>query len=357
MTSRERFLAACRCALVDRPPAWIMRQAGRYLPEYRALKEKFDFLELVRTPELAAQVSLQPISRFKNLDAAILFSDILTVPEALGQGYFFRDDGAGIAMEWRLDSEEKIARLGSGEDVPAKLDYMAQAMRLVRAELGRSRALLGFAGAPWTLAVYMVEGGSARNFTRIKALAAENPRAFELLMEKLCAGVATSLNMQISAGADAVQIFDSWAGICPARDYEFLSLRWIRRVVSALPASVPVIVFAKGMAHFAREIAGMRGSEENNLVVGVDWTQRLSDIRHVAGGNVALQGNLDPTLINFSDAKIVRFRTRDIVNEIWGENGFFFNLGLGILPEARVENVEAMLDEVALASAEKSRER
>ncbi|MBQ7331815.1 MAG: uroporphyrinogen decarboxylase, partial [Opitutales bacterium] len=253
MTSRERFLAACRCAPTDRVPAWVMRQAGRYLPEYRALKEKHDFLTLVRTPELAAEVTLQPARRFAQLDAAILFSDILTIPEALGQGYSFRESG-GIAMDFTLDSEEKLAALGSAEDVPARLDYMAQAMRLARAELGENRALLGFAGSPWTLAVYMVEGGSAKQFSKIKRLAAEAPALFEALMEKLANAVAASLKMQIAAGADAVQIFDSWAALCTAGEYEKLSLRWIRKIIAALPAGVPVIVFAKGMAHLAPQI-------------------------------------------------------------------------------------------------------
>lgn len=342
MTSRERFLAACRCAPVDRVPAWVMRQAGRYLPEYRALKERCDFLTLVRTPELAARVTLQPIRRFENLDAAILFSDILTVPEALGQGYFFKNDGGGIAMERTLDSAEAIAQLGDPADVPARLSYMADAMKIVRGELGRSRALLGFAGSPWTLAVYMVEGGSSRNFTKIKILAAENPRAFENLMEKLAAAVAESLRLQISAGADAVQIFDSWAALCPAADYEKLSLRWIRRVISALPRDVPVIVFAKGMAHFAGEIARAGAS-----VVGVDWTRKLSEIRRAAGTTVALQGNLDPAVLSFPDEKKVRSRTREILEEMRGEDGFVFNLGHGIFPDARPENVAAMLETVA----------
>lgn len=342
--SRERFLSACRCGPVDRVPAWVMRQAGRYLPEYRALKEKHDFLELVRTPELAAEVTLQPVRRFAALDAAILFSDILTVPEALGQGYSFRESG-GIAMDFSLDSEEKIAALGDPADVPARLDYMARAMRLVRAELGGSRALLGFAGSPWTLAVYMVEGGSAKSFSKTKRLAAEAPALFETLMEKISAAVAASLRMQIEAGADAVQIFDSWAALCPAGEYERLSLRWIRRVVSALPEGVPVVVFAKGMAHFAREIAAA-GAD----VLGVDWTRRLSDVRRLAGTRLALQGNLDPAVLTFSDEKTVRARTREVLDEMRGQNGFIFNLGHGITPDASPENLAAVLEEVACAS-------
>lgn len=340
MTSRERFLAACRCAPTDRVPAWVMRQAGRYLPEYRALKEKHDFLTLVRTPELAAEVTLQPARRFAQLDAAILFSDILTIPEALGQGYSFRESG-GIVMDFTLDSEEKLAELGSAEDVPARLDYMAQAMRLARAELGENRALLGFAGSPWTLAVYMVEGGSAKQFSKIKRLAAEAPALFEALMEKLADAVAASLKMQIAAGADAVQIFDSWAALCTAGEYEKLSLRWIRKIISAVPAGVPVIVFAKGMAHLAPQIATAGAS-----VLGVDWTHKLSDIRKLAGTQLALQGNLDPVVLSFADEKIVRERTREILEDMRGERGHIFNLGHGILPDARPENFAAMLEEL-----------
>ena len=341
MTSRERFLTACRCEQTDRVPAWVMRQAGRYLPEYRALKEKHNFLTMVRTPELAAEVTLQPARRFPLLDAAILFSDILTIPEALGQGYFFRD-GGGISMAFTLDSKEKLAVLGPAEAVPEKLDYMAQAMRLVRAELGENRALIGFAGAPWTLSVYMVEGGSAKQFSKIKCLAAEAPALFEALMEKLSDAVAASLNMQISAGADVVQLFDSWAALCTASEYENLSLRWIRKIIAKLPPHVPVIVFAKGMAHLAPQIASTGAR-----VIGVDWTQKLSAIRRLAGPSVALQGNLDPVVLNFNDEKIVRERTREVLDDMHGEPGHIFNLGHGILPDAHPENFAVMLDELA----------
>lgn len=341
--ARERFLSACLGAPTDRVPAWAMRQAGRYLPEYRALKEKYGFSALVHEPELAAEATLQPIRRFPELDAAILFNDILSVPEALGQGYAFRD-GGGIAMDFTLDSAEKIRALGSPEDVPARLDFAARALRLVRAELGGSRALLGFAGSPWTLAVYMVEGGSARQFTKIKRLAAEEPALFDALMEKLSDAVAASLNLQISAGADAVQIFDSWAALCPAAEYERLSLRWMRRVSAALPTGVPVIIFAKGMAHFAREIA-----DAGAQVLGVDWTRRLSDVRRISGPRLALQGNLDPAVLCFSDERVVRSRVREILDEMRGERGFIFNLGHGISPDAKPENLASALDEIASA--------
>jgi len=341
LSSRERFLSACNCRAVDRVPVWAMRQAGRFLPEYRELKKKYDFLTLARTPELAAEITAQPVRRFPALDAAILFSDILTVPEALGQGYSFLENGGGIAMDFTLDSEEKIRSLGSADDVPARLDYMAQAMRLAREKIGENRALLGFAGSPWTLAVYMVEGSRSQNFSKIKSLATESPATFDFLMEKISVAVAASLKMQISAGADAVQIFDSWAALCLAVDYEKLSLRWISRVIAALPKTVPVIVFAKGMAHFVSKFA-----EAGATVLGVDWTQKLSEIRRLAGTRLALQGNLDPAVLLFHSEKKVREKTREILDEMRGENGFIFNLGHGVPPNASVENFAAMLDEI-----------
>lgn len=341
MNSRDRFLAATRCEPTDRPPVWIMRQAGRYLPEYRALKERHDFLTLVKNPELAAEITLQPVRRFKQLDAAITFSDILVIPEALGQNYRFGD--GGIAMEFTLDSAEQIRKLGSVDAVPEKLTYVAAAQKIVREQLGTSRALLGFAGTPWTLAAYMVEGGSSKQFSKIKALAAEAPDDFTFLMEKLSDAIIVYLQMQIEAGVDAIQLFDSWAALCPAREYEALSLKWIRKIIAALPAQIPVIVFAKGMAHLASEIA-----TSGAKVLGVDWTHSLSAVRKnlPATSKLALQGNLDPAILNLQDAGIVRSRTRELLDEMHGENGFIFNLGHGILPQARIENVHTMLEEI-----------
>ena len=211
MTSRERFLASCARIPTDRRPVWLMRQAGRYLPEYRALKQKHSFVEMVRTPELAAEVTLQPLRRFP-LDAAILFSDILVVPEALGQPYHFREEG-GIAMNFALDSVEKIKRL-EGDNIAGRLAYQAHALKLVRQEMGEEKTLLGFAGSPWTLAAYMVEGGSPTNEPMVAELARRDPATFELLMQKVTKAVAICLRQQIEAGADAVQIFDSWAAHC-----------------------------------------------------------------------------------------------------------------------------------------------
>lgn len=345
MNSRERFLAAATCAPTDRPPVWVMRQAGRYLPEYRALKAEYDFLTLVKTPELAAEVTLQPVRRFEGLDAAITFSDILVIPEALGQNYRFGD--GGITMEFTLDSTEQIRRLGNADAVSEKLAYVAEAQKIVRRELGETRALLGFSGTPWTLATYMVEGGSSKQFSKIKALAAEHPADFEALMEKLSDAIIVYLKMQIAAGVDAVQLFDSWASLCTACEYEALSLRWIKKIIAAVPEKIPVIVFAKGMAHLAPAIAQTGAS-----VLGVDWTHSLSAVRKSlpAGMRLALQGNLDPAVLNFADTQIVRERTRAVLDEMRGENGFIFNLGHGIQPCARVENFAAMLEEIHRAA-------
>lgn len=345
MTARARFLAAARCLPTDRPPVWIMRQAGRYLPEYRLLKERYDFLTLVKNSELAAEITLQPVRRFATLDAAITFSDILVIPEALGQNYRFGD--GGIAMEFALDSTEQIRKLGNADDVPEKLAYVSAAQKIVRKQLGTRRALLGFAGTPWTLATYMVEGGSSKQFSKIKALAVEAPKSFELLMEKLSDAIIAYLQMQIDAGVDAIQLFDSWASLCPAHEYKNLSLRWIRKIIAALPAHIPVIVFAKGMAHLAPAIASTGAS-----VLGVDWTHSLSAVRQTlpAGTRLALQGNLDPTILNSKNSQAVRERTREILDEMRNENGFIFNLGHGIQPCARLENVAVMLEEIQIAT-------
>ena len=246
MTSRERFLAACACQPLDRPPIWVMRQAGRYLPEYRALKAKSSFLEMVRTPALALEVTLQPLRRFA-LDAAILFSDILVIPEALGQGYAFRDTG-GIAMAYRIDTRAQVDALAPASAVPDRLRYVADALGLLKRELDGSKALLGFGGSPWTLATYMVEGGSSDDFERIKLLFYTDRALFDALLEKLTEALIVYFKLQIAAGADAIQIFDSWGGIIAGPDYEAASLQWIRRIVAALPAEFPIILYAKGTA-------------------------------------------------------------------------------------------------------------
>ncbi len=231
LTNRRRFLDACRCRAVDRPPVWLMRQAGRALPEYRELKEKHSFLELIQTPELAAEVTLQPVRRF-GFDAAILFSDILVIPEAMGQSYRFRDTG-GLVMDFAVRTKADIERL-SVERVVERLGYVDQTLRLVRKELGDQTALIGFAGSPWTLATFMMEGGSAEKYTRALKLFHEDRQTFCKLAEKLTAAVTAYLQMQINAGADVIQIFDSHGGQLAPTDFHEASGRWMRDIISEL---------------------------------------------------------------------------------------------------------------------------
>jgi len=335
MTSRERFLSACAGKPLERPPLWIMRQAGRYLPEYRALKEKSSFLEMVRTPELATEVTLQPLRRFA-LDAAILFSDILVIPEALGQPYHFRE-GGGIEMEFALDSTERISGLAPASAVPERLDYVARTLRLLRTELAGRHALLGFGGSPWTLATYMVEGGSSDEFARSKRLFYSDRALFGTLMERLTEALIAYFKMQIEAGADAIQIFDSWGGAIAGPDYEEASLRWIRRIVAALPADFPVILYARGTAAQldAQAASGVRA-------LSLDWTQDLAAIRRRLPASLVLQGNLDPVLLS-TTPEIVTRETRRLLEAVGGRPGHIFNLGHGITPDARIDCVEALV--------------
>jgi uroporphyrinogen decarboxylase len=340
MTSRERFLAALACQPLDRPPLWVMRQAGRYLPEYRALKAKSSFLEMVRTPELATEVTLQPLKRFPGLDAAILFSDILVIPEALGQPYSFRDTG-GIQMAYRLDNRAQIDALAPAAAVPEKLAYVGDALRLLKREVAATgHTLLGFGGSPWTLATYMLEGGSSEDFARAKLLFYTDRTAFDALLEKLTGALVSYFRLQIEAGADAIQIFDSWGGILAGPDYEAASLQWIRRLVAALPPGFPVILYAKGTApHLAAQSAsGVRA-------ISVDWTADLAAVRASLPGNIALQGNLDPVLMT-TTPDIVRTQATRLLTSMRGRPGHIFNLGHGITPDAKVECMSALVETV-----------
>ena len=233
LTNRRRFLDACHCRAVDRPPVWLMRQAGRALPEYRELKEKHSFLELIQTPELAAEVTLQPVRRF-GFDAAILFSDILVIPEAMGQPYRFRETG-GLVMDFAVRTKADIERL-SVERVVERLGYVDQALRLVRKELGDQTALIGFSGSPWTLATFMMEGGSAEKYTRALKLFHEDRKTFYTLAEKLTAAITAYLQMQINAGVDVLQIFDSHGGQLAPTEFQEASGRWMRDIIASIGA-------------------------------------------------------------------------------------------------------------------------
>ncbi len=311
-----------------------MRQAGRCLPEYRALKERHSFLELVRTPPLAAEVTLQPLRRF-GFDAAIIFSDILVVAEALGQPYRFTN-GEGIKMEWTIEYGYHVDRLDPA-GVPDRLAYVAEALQMVRAVLGGGTALLGFAGAPWTLANFMLEGGGAPTFSRALTLFRENPRLYGRLAEKLTLAIADFLKLQVTAGADAVQIFDTLGGTAPAADYDELSGRWLRDLVAEVRARAPVILFAKGVNDRWPEL-GRWGAH----VLSADASVSLRAVADQLPSTVAVQGNLDPQLL-LTDAATVATATRRLLESMRGRPGYIVNLGHGVPPEATLECLAALV--------------
>lgn len=337
VSNRQRFLDACACRPVDRPPIWLMRQAGRALPEYRALKEKHSFVELVQTPELATEVTLQPIRRF-DFDAAILFSDILVVAEALGQRYTFGDRG-GIQMEFLLKSEADVDRLDVSA-VADRLQYVARALPLIKSGLGGRTALIGFAGSPWTLANFMIEGAGVKEYTKAKALFYSSPQLFGRLLEKLALAVSRFLQLQIDAGVDAVQIFDSLGGVLSDGSYGPASATWMRQIVESLKGRVPVIVFAKGTHGNWTELAGL-GAQ----VLGVDWNVNLAEVAARLPQKVGVQGNLDPFLLA-TTPEAVRTETQRILREMRGRAGHVFNLGHGVPPNAKLENIASLVETV-----------
>jgi uroporphyrinogen decarboxylase len=349
LTGRERMLRACRCEATDRPPVWLMRQAGRALPEYRLLKEKYSFLELVQTPELAVEVTLQPVSRF-GFDAAILFSDILVIPEAMGQPYRSPDTG-GLVMDFAVRSAADIARL-SVEAVTEKLSYVDKALRLLRRELGNQTALIGFAGSPWTLATFMMEGGSAESYLRALALFREDPKAYGQLAEKLTAAVSAYLNLQIEAGADVLQIFDSHGGQLAPGEFQAASGRWMKDIIQRLgktqnltPGSShlapPVIVFSLGTHGNWDDLAATGAS-----VLGIDWQFSLARARELLPETVGLQGNLAPELLSRASPEAVAREASRLLVEMRGRRGYIFNLGHGVPPSAQLDNIAALVGTV-----------
>jgi uroporphyrinogen decarboxylase len=312
-----------------------MRQAGRYLPEYRALKEKYTFLEMVKTPDLATEVSLQPLRRFE-LDAAIVFSDILVVPEAMGQPYHFREQG-GIQMEFALESEECVQKLVT-QDASSRLDYVSSALSLLRKELGDSKGILGFCGSPWTLACYMIEGGSAPGFPQARKLATEQPLTFARLMEKITEVLIEYVDLQAGSGIDALQIFDSWHSLCPADQAYEWSLRWIDQLVQSTSSEIPIILYAK-----ASEERFPLLSSSKVQGISLDQKTNLSEARKAFPFPFALQGNLDPALME-SDPVLVEKETNKLLNDMQGDPGHILNLGHGIRPQGKIECVHAMTE-------------
>jgi uroporphyrinogen decarboxylase len=320
-----------------------MRQAGRALPEYRKLKEKYTFLQLVQTPELAAEVTLQPVRRF-GFDAAILFSDILVIPEAMGQPYRFRETG-GIEMDFKIASAADVEKLSVAQ-VCEKLNYVEHALKILRKELGDQTALIGFSGSPWTLATFMMEGGSADKYTRAKALFDSDKKTFSALMEKLSAAITAYLQMQAAAGADVLQIFDSHGGHLSAGEFQEASGRWLKEIISRLAPKTsqpktPVIVFSLGTHGSWKELAATGAS-----VLGIDWQFPLAEARKILPANIGIQGNFNPALLADELPEKVAAETRRLLEEMRGRNGHIFNLGHGVPPAAKLENIAALVETV-----------
>jgi len=337
ITFRDRFLRACRCQTIDRPPIWMMRQAGRSLPEYRTLKAGYKFTELVQNPELAAEITLQPIRRF-GYDAAVIFSDILVVSEAMGQPYKLLEQG-GVKVDFALNSKADIDKLNPSR-VTEHIAYTPTAIELVRKELGTERALIGFAGSPWTLASFMVEGGSSRENTRSRALLYNEPQLFHALLEKITEATIIYLKAQIAAGADVVQLFDSQGGTLAPNLFWKVSGYWMKQIIDALPSEIPVLVFARGVHHNWNKVV-----QTGANVLGVDWSVHLSDICKQIPDTVAVQGNLDPALL-LAKPEAAVVETHKILKEMRDRKGFIFNLGHGVPPNAQLTTIEAITQAV-----------
>ena len=338
--ANDRLLRALAREPVDRTPVWIMRQAGRYLPEYRATRARAgSFLGLATNPELACEVTLQPLARFP-LDAAILFSDILMIPKAMGVGLTFAE-GEGPRIERPVRSAREIDALPV-PDVGETLRFVFDAVALIRHELGGRVPLIGFAGSPWTVATYMVEGGSSREFTRARALLAEDPKALHRLLAKLARTTTDYLNAQVEAGAQALMIFDTWGGALSTPEYLEFSLAHMQAIVAGLVREcegrrVPVILFTKGGGAWL-DLMAAAGAD----ALGIDWTTELSAARRATADRVALQGNLDPKLLLASPAEI-RAGVARVLESYGRGHGHVFNLGHGVTPDVNPEHVAAMV--------------
>ncbi|RJQ55403.1 MAG: uroporphyrinogen decarboxylase [Actinobacteria bacterium] len=337
MTHEYRFIKACRREPVDCTPIWLMRQAGRYMAEYRAIREKTPFLTMCKTPELAAEVTLQPVNKL-GVDAAIIFADILLPLEGMGIGFEFAANEGPVIHE-PVRSREQVDKVRL-IDPDTDTGYVMEAIRLVRAELEGKVPVIGFSGAPFTLASYIVEGGGSRNYRHIKSLAYNDPGAYHLLLDKIADVCILYLKAQIRAGAHAVQLFDSWAGAMGPDDYEEFVLPHTAKVLKGISGEVPVIHFAHGGSTLL-ELVKQAGGD----VISVDWRIDLDEAWRTIGYEYAIQGNLDPVAL-FAPVEEIGKRAKGILDRAEGRPGHVFNLGHGILPETPVDHVKALVDVV-----------
>ena len=336
----DLLVRAARREKTERAPVWFMRQAGRYLPEYRALRSKYDFLTMVKTPELAAEVTIQPVDLI-GVDAAIIFSDILTVPEAMGMKLIIEEGKGGPRFPDPIRLYTQIRDL-KDIDPSRDLKYVADAITLTVEKLAGRVPLIGFSGAPWTLFCYMVEGAGSKDFRHAKEMIFTRPEEAHKLLLKIAGAVSDYHVMQIEAGADVVQIFDTWAGILTPEDFQDFSLQYIgdivRDVKKRTSNRAPVVVFCKGANHSLAEIAATSCD-----VVGLDWTINLADAKELIGNEVALQGNLDPALL-FASEEIITERVNEIADHMGDCTGHIFNLGHGITPDVLPDRARAFVN-------------
>ncbi|RQW61130.1 uroporphyrinogen decarboxylase [Vibrio viridaestus] len=340
----DTYLRALLKQPVEYTPVWMMRQAGRYLPEYRETRSRAgDFMSLCRNAELASEVTLQPLKRFK-LDAAILFSDILTIPDAMGLGLYF-EAGEGPKFQCPIQSVSDVKKIGI-PDPEGELQYVMNAVRQIRQDLNGDVPLIGFSGSPWTLATYMVEGGSSKAFTKIKKMMYSDPAVLHLLLDKLADSVISYLNGQIKAGAQSVMIFDTWGGVLTPRDYKDFSLQYMHKIVDGLVREnegrkVPVTLFTKNGGMWLESIA-----ETGCDAVGLDWTINIEDAKARVGDKVALQGNMDPSMLYASPQRIREEVESILAGFGHAKSGHVFNLGHGIHLDVPPENAGTFVDAV-----------
>jgi uroporphyrinogen decarboxylase len=323
-----------------RTPIWVMRQAGRYLPEYRATRKKAgDFMSLCKNPQLACEVTLQPIDRF-DLDAAILFSDILTIPDAMGLGLYF-SEGEGPKFKNPIQNLQAIEQLPT--DLNNDLTYVFDGVSTIKKALNNRVPLIGFSGSPWTLATYMIEGGSSKTFANTKKMLFNEPKALHLLLDKLAHSVIAYLNQQILSGADSVMVFDTWGGVLSKQNYLDFSLDTMAKIVKGVKAkhpNIPITLFSKNGGKYLTYIADTLCDG-----IGIDWTVELGDVQNQIGDRVAIQGNLDPAVL-YASPEVIEKEVQKVMRQFKGDTGHIFNLGHGITPDVDPENMAVLVEAV-----------
>lgn len=330
------FLRALNGETVERPPVWIMRQAGRYLPDFMVLKNKYDFFTRCQTPELATEITLMPIKQI-GLDASIIFSDILVIPQAMGVNVEMKNN-FGPYIECPIRKKSDVINLDI-KNVEEKLNYVFEAIKMTKKELPENIPLIGFAGSPWTILCYIVQGSGSKNFDIAKKFCFENPELAKMLLSKITSITIDYLKKKVEAGADAIQIFDSWGGVLSHTDYQFFSYPYIEEITNALKKITPVIIYPKGCWHSINAYSKIGASG-----LGIDWTCSARNARYLSNNNITLQGNLDPSRL-FSPKKELIKQTTQMLDE-FGKDKYIANLGHGILPNTPVDNVKVFVETV-----------